>query len=199
MVRVALLDDHPAVLAGLRRLIDPEPDLAVVAAADSAPELARQLDGMHADVLVIDDDRAHGDGLSYCQRIKDRPNAPGVLIYAAHAGPALILSARAAQADAVIDKAMPVAGLLAAIRAVADGDALLPVVTRDAYEMAISRLDAEDLPILAMLFERESIDTIAHALKIDRREIAWRTRRIVGRLRPKLAAPNEQRVHSRRA
>jgi DNA-binding NarL/FixJ family response regulator len=43
MIRLALLDDHPAVLAGLRRLIEHEPDLLIVGAAPSAPQLARQL------------------------------------------------------------------------------------------------------------------------------------------------------------
>jgi hypothetical protein len=40
MHRVALLDDHPAVLAGLRRLIDAEPDLEVVAAGSTAQDVA---------------------------------------------------------------------------------------------------------------------------------------------------------------
>jgi CheY-like chemotaxis protein len=63
MLHVALLDDHPAVLAGLRRLIDSQPDLVVVAAAPTAAELALQLDGTRPDVLVVDYDLARGDGL----------------------------------------------------------------------------------------------------------------------------------------
>jgi len=40
---LALLDDHPAVLAGLRRLIEHEPDLLIVGAAPNASELAQQM------------------------------------------------------------------------------------------------------------------------------------------------------------
>jgi two-component system capsular synthesis response regulator RcsB len=58
MLRVALLDDHPAVLAGLRRLIDSELDLTVAAAASSATKLARELDGVRPDVLIVDYDLA---------------------------------------------------------------------------------------------------------------------------------------------
>ena len=54
MLRIALLDDHPAVLTGLRRLMDSEPDLTVAAVAESAPELASELGGLRPDVLVLD-------------------------------------------------------------------------------------------------------------------------------------------------
>jgi CheY-like chemotaxis protein len=72
VVSVALLDDHPAVLAGLRRLIEPQPDLTVIAAAPTVAELSQQLDGAGADVLVLDYDHARSNGLSLCQRIKRR-------------------------------------------------------------------------------------------------------------------------------
>jgi two-component system response regulator DevR len=121
LLHVAILDDHPAVLAGLRRLIESEHDLAVVAAAPTPAELAKQLDGTRADVLVLDYDLARGDGLAYCRRVKSRPRAPSVVIYSADATPALTLAARAAQADGVVGKAEPVSLLLAAIRRVARG------------------------------------------------------------------------------
>ena len=184
MIQLALLDDHPAVLAGLRRLVEPEPDLLVVGAAPSAPALARQLEGLRPDVLVLDHDRARSDGLSYCRRVKDRPHPPAVVIYSALAGPALALAARAAHADALVDKTEPVASLLSAIRLVAAGGTLLPAIPHDGYEAAVSRLADEDLPVLAMLLGGESLSAIATALRTDRAEIAWRAQRIIGRLRP---------------
>ena len=93
MLYVAILDDHPAVLTGLSRLIDAQPDLAVVAAAPTAAELATQLDGARADVLVIDYDLARGDGLAHCRRIKNRRHPPAVVIYSAYASTALTLAA----------------------------------------------------------------------------------------------------------
>ena len=54
MVRIAILDDHPAVLAGLRRLLDAEPDLHVTAVAASPPALGRELGGSRPDVLILD-------------------------------------------------------------------------------------------------------------------------------------------------
>jgi DNA-binding NarL/FixJ family response regulator len=186
MLRVALLDDHPAVLAGLRRLIEPQPDLTVIAAAPTAVELSQQLDGARADVLVLDYDLARGDGLSHCQRIKRRERPPAVIIYSAYAGHALVLAARAAGADGVIDKAEPVQNLLAAIRRAAAGEQTLPALRRDAYQAAVATLDDEDLPVLAMLLDQEPLDAIAHTLRRSPTEVSWQAQRIVGRLRPGL-------------
>jgi DNA-binding NarL/FixJ family response regulator len=186
MLRVALLDDHPAVLAGLRRLIEPQPDLTVIAAAPTAAELSQQLAGAPADVLVLDYDLARGDGLSHCQRIKRRAAPPAVIFYSAYAGPSLVLAARAAGADGVIDKAEPVQNLLIAVRRAAAGEETLPAVPRDAYEAAVAALDDEDLPVLAMLLDREPLDAIAHALRTSRTQVSWQAQRIVGRLRPGL-------------
>lgn len=185
MLRVALLDDHPAVLAGLRRLIDSEPDLTVAAVASSAPELARELVGLRPDVLVLDYDLTRDDGLAYCHRIKSRTDPPAVVIYSAYAGPALTLAARAAQADAVVDKAEPVQTLLTALRRVANDDIVMTPVAWDTFEAAVARLDDEDLPVFAMLLDREPLDSIADAMRTDRAEIAWRAQRIIGRLRPR--------------
>jgi DNA-binding NarL/FixJ family response regulator len=186
MVRIALLDDHPAVLAGLQRLIGSEPDLTVLAAAPDATTLAKQLGGRRPDVIVLDFDLARDDGLAQCRRIKDRRDPPAVIVYSAYAGPALTLAARAASADGVVDKSAPVATLLAAIRRVAEGRSCMAAVPRHAFEAAVGRIDDEDLPILALLLDGESLDGIAEALRLDRAEVAWRARRIVGRLRPRI-------------
>jgi DNA-binding NarL/FixJ family response regulator len=186
MVHVAILDDHPAVLVGLRRLIDAQPDLVVVAAAPSAAELATQLDGVRADVLVVDYELARGDGLAHCRRIKNRRHPPAVLIYSAYAGTALTLAARAAQANGVVDKADSVSTLLTAIRRVGDGETVMPAIPRDVHEAAVERIDDGDLPVLAMLLDGEPLEAIADALRADPGEIAWRAQRIIGRLRPRI-------------
>jgi DNA-binding NarL/FixJ family response regulator len=187
MLNVAVLDDHPAVLAGLRRLIESEPDLTVMAAAATAPELALQLDGMRPDVLVLDDDLARGDGLAYCLRIKNRARPPAVVIYSAYVAPSLVLAARVAQADALVDKVEPVRALVTAIRRVADGETVIAGVPRPAYEAAVAQLDDMDLPILAMLLDGEPLPAVAGTLRIDRAEVAWRAQRIIGRLRPRIS------------
>jgi DNA-binding NarL/FixJ family response regulator len=192
MISVAILDDHPAVLAGLRRLIEAEPDLVVAAAAPTASQLARRLAGRRPDVLVLDFDIARGDGLSQTRRIKNRPSPPAVVVYSAYASSGLALAARAAQADALVDKSAPVSELLTAIRLVATGGTVLPDVPLEAYQATVSRIDDEDLPVLAMLLDREPVAAIADALRRDPGEVAWRAQRIIGRLRPTIRSRAEE-------
>jgi two-component system response regulator DevR len=182
MLRVALLDDHPAVLAGLRRLIEREPDLTVVAATSDPTALQRLLDRSKPDVLVLDHHLGDGDGLTHCLRVKRRARPPAVLVYSAYTGPALTLAARAAGANGLVDKAEPVRWLLSAIRTVAAGRCVMPVAPRDAQIVAARRVDAGDLPVLAMLLDGTTVDDIAATLRTDPGTVAWQAQRIVGRL-----------------
>ena len=52
----------------------------------------------------------------------------------------------------------------------------------EAIEAASSRLDAEDLPILGMLFARIRVEDIAATLGVDPREVRSRALRIIGEL-----------------
>jgi DNA-binding NarL/FixJ family response regulator len=186
MLHIALLDDHPAVLAGLQRLIEPEPDLAVVGATPDPKDLETMLERSRPDVVVLDHDLAHTDGLAHCLRIKRRIRPPAVVVYASFTSPALALAARAAGADGLVDKTEPVRGLLDAIRGVAKGRRVMPPTPPDAYAAAVERIDDEDLPVLAMLLDGAPLDDIAAALRSDPAELAWRAQRIVGRICPGL-------------
>ena len=156
MLRVAILDDHAAVLAGLRRFFDPQHDLSVIAAAATVAELSHQLDGTRADVLVLAYDRTRSDGLSHCQRSSIARVRPQWSSTPPHSGHALVLAARVAGAHGVVDKAEPVQHLFAAIRAAAAGQLAMPAVAQDAYEAAIANVDDEDMPVLGDVAGRRS-------------------------------------------
>jgi len=188
MIRLALLDDHPAVLTGLQRLLAPVRDMEVLAAATDQVALAHALRGRRPDVLIVDYDPARGDALALCRRVKARPDTPRVLIYTAYASPAMAIAARAAQADGLLDKREPAAALIAAIRRIADGETVVPAVSRAEFEAAVARLEDTDLPIFAMLLDGASVPTIAEGLRTGEREAARRAQTIVGRLRPRLHA-----------
>jgi DNA-binding NarL/FixJ family response regulator len=184
MLRIALLDDHPAVLAGLQRLLDRTPDLQPVCVADNAPRLLRELDGARPDVVVVDYDLARGDGLTVCQTLKARVRPPRVVIYSAYAGPGLAISSRLAGADALVDKRAPAGELIETIRRVAAGESVSPEVSADAQQAAMARLAPDDVAVASMLLAGTSHHGIAETLATDRRDVAHRVRRIVGQLRP---------------
>jgi DNA-binding NarL/FixJ family response regulator len=184
MLRVALLDDHPAVLAGLQRLLESTADLEAVCVADNAPQLLRELDGVRPDVVVLDYDLARGDGLTLCQTLKERIRPPAVVIYSAYAGAGLAISSRLAGADALVDKRAPASELIETIRRVAAGESIIAEVPPDAQQAAVERLAPDDVPVASMLLAGTSHQGIAEALATDRRDVVHRVRRIVGQLRP---------------
>lgn len=198
VVRVALLDDHPAVLAGLQRLLDSTPDLEAVSVNDDAPQLLREIDGARPDVVVLDYDLARGDGLTLCQTLKARVRPPAVLIYSAYAGPGLAISSRLAGADALVDKRAPAGELIETIRRVAAGESVTPEVASDAQQAAMARLAADEVPVASMLLAGTSHQGIAEALATDRRDVVHRVRRIVAQLRPTGCAPTAGDTYCRR-
>lgn len=186
MIRIALLDDHLPVRAGLRRLLEHTREMEVLAAASDEVALARELEGRCPDVLILDYDLARGDALALCRRIKHRRAPLRVLIYSAYASPALAIAARAAQADGILDKSVPATALLDAIRRLAAGEPVLPDIAREDLAAAVARLHDDDLATFAMLLDRRPPEKIANALGTNERDVTRRAVGIVGRLRPRL-------------
>jgi DNA-binding NarL/FixJ family response regulator len=181
-VTVLVVDDHPALRAGLKQLLDQEPGYRLLGAVSTEAELAMALRRDRPDVVVLDYALTRGDGLSACFRIKQGAQPPGVVIYSAYVDQVFAVPATLAQADAIVSKNAPVEALLSAIDAVAAGESEVPVPDPEAMEAASSRLDAEDLPVLGMLFARIRVEDIAATLGVDPREVRSRALRIIGEM-----------------
>jgi DNA-binding NarL/FixJ family response regulator len=181
-VSVLVVDDHPALRAGLEQLLDQEPGYRLLGAVSSEAELAIALHRHRPDVVVMDYALTRGDGLSACFRLKQRPHAPGVVLYSAYVDDVFAVPATLAQADAIVSKNDPVEVLLAAIDAAATGASQVPSPDPELIEAASARLEADDLPIVGMLFARVQARDIATALGIEPREVRARALRVIGEM-----------------
>jgi|tagenome__1003787_1003787.scaffolds.fasta_scaffold20978254_3 DNA-binding NarL/FixJ family response regulator len=179
-IRVVAVDDHAAVRAGMERLLERSPGFASVAALPDARDLFRILQREHVDVVVLDYDLDRTDGLSLCLEIKQHAVAPAVAIYSGYAAPALLLGAAVAQADAVLHKAEPVEVLLGSLRRLASGARLIAAPAPDLLQAATARLDAQDVPVMALLVDGTRPGDIARALALEEDEVVRRAQRIVG-------------------
>ena len=179
-IRVVVVDDHEAVRTGLERVFERSPGFDSVSALADDRDLFALLQREPVDVVVLDYDLERTDGLSLCLRIKQRREPPAVVIYSGYAAPALVLAATVAQADAVVHKADPVDVLLGALRRLTDGDRLLASPAPDLLEAAAARLDAADVPVMALLLHGIRTPDIAQTLALGEREAARRARRVVG-------------------
>jgi DNA-binding NarL/FixJ family response regulator len=190
LIRVAIVDDHPAVRLGLRAALAAEPGFVPVGAAASATEVAPLLYRTDPDVVLLDYQLPDADGLTLCREIKLAVPARRVILYSAFADASMTVPAIVAGADGIVHKGVRPQELFEAIRAVAAGRAALPHVHPVLLEEAGIQLDADDLPILAMLVDRTPASEIAATLGIGDVELARRVRRMLDRL--KLPVPRSE-------
>jgi DNA-binding NarL/FixJ family response regulator len=189
MIRVLIVDDHPAMRAGLTAVLRAEPGIVPVGAVPSAHELVEALERTLPDVVVLDYHLPSDDGLMVCRRLKHRASQPRVLLYSGYADASLALPAILAGADGLLNKSAPAAELYDALRSVARGERVLPPVSPDLLESAAAVLAPEDLPILSMLRNGESLQDTARTLRLDMTSATRRLDAMIARLRVEIPAP----------
>lgn len=189
MIRILIVDDHPAMRAGLTAVLRAEPGFVPLDAAHSERDLWPTLNRTRPDVVVLDYHLPGDDGLVLCRRIKRQVPAPGVLLYSAHADAALTIPARLAGVDGLVSKAAPANELYDAIRRVARGERVLPPISRELLDDAGNRLRSDELPILGMTIEDTPLLDIAATLGIEPVEVAHRIDRMIKRLKIEIPAP----------
>ena len=130
MIRIALVDDHPVVRAGLRALLEGQPDFAVVGEAADAATAARVVRDTGPDVVLMDLNLGPGPGGSAATAsLRALTNPPQVLILTTYDTEADTLAAIEAGAAGYLLKDARPDDLFRAIRSTARGDtALAPAV-----------------------------------------------------------------------
>lgn len=183
-IRVLLVDDHPAVRAGARMLIDDQPDMRVVAEASSVDEALGRLESP-VDVAIVDYHLGDGrDGLSLTADLKRLRPPPRVLIYSAFADGALAVSAVIAGADGLLGKHELGQELCRAVRRLARGLHHLPALTASVAAVMRSPLKPGDQAIFGMLLHGVAPDVIAERLSITDEELHSRRAIMLRSLKP---------------
>jgi DNA-binding NarL/FixJ family response regulator len=184
VIRVAVVDDHPALRAGLQTVLDSEPHIVYVGGSDGAEEnLWPMLNRVRPDVLLLDYHLPRGDGLQLCYRIKRDVPAPRVIIFTAYASPTLALPATLARADGILAKGAGARELFSAIRLVYAGDQVLPPISARVLEEASEELLGDDRALVGMLLDGASEAEVAQTLRVPPRDVRHSLQRILRALR----------------
>jgi DNA-binding NarL/FixJ family response regulator len=206
MIRVLLVDEHPAVRAGLEAVMRAEPDLVSVGAAVDASEALAAVARWRPDVAVVDYGLPGRNGLLLCQRLRaSTAGRPRVVLYSGHDPADLALPARLAGAHGVVGKAADVDELLDALRTAGSGGRVLPAIPARALEQLGARLEAVELPILGLAMNGVPPAEMAAVLRLSEHEVRGRLRRIItmlaagldGRPGARLAAGSHRRADGR--
>ena len=120
-IRVLIVDDHAIVRAGLRMLINPQPDMEVVGEVADGHEALRQAREANPDVLTLDLTMPGGGGLKTLEGLRQACPQTRVLVLTMHEDPSYLRAVLAAGGSGYVAKSAVDGELLAAIRSVAQG------------------------------------------------------------------------------
>ncbi|WP_062519537.1 response regulator [Demequina silvatica] len=157
MIRVALVDDQQLIRAGFRMVVDSQEDMTVVAEAGDGAAAVSTLAALDppAEVALIDVRMPGVDGIAACEAIT-RSSATRVIILTTFDLDEYVLAAIRAGASGFLLKDAPPEDLLAAIRTVHAGDAVIaPSSTRRLLERVAALPEPVDDARLALLTDRE--------------------------------------------
>jgi DNA-binding NarL/FixJ family response regulator len=195
VIRVVVADDHDLLRTGLALILDAQPDIEVVGqAADGrqAVALARQTS---PDVVLMDVRMPHLDGVAATREIVATHPASRVLVLTTFDVDDYVLGALRAGASGFLLKDTPRASLLAAVRAVAEGDVLLSheVTTRLVHAVreqqsrtdvdpALRRLTPRERDVLRLVAQGNSNAEIAAQLYLGETTVKTHVARLLDKL-----------------
>ncbi|WP_019631977.1 response regulator [Actinomadura atramentaria] len=131
MIRVVLVDDQELVRTGFRMVLDAQEDIEVVGEAGDGAAALRLLAGTPADVVLMDVRMPRVDGIEATRRLAESGDGPRVIILTTFDMDEYAFSAIKAGAAGFLLKDAGPGQLIAAIRAVHSGDAVVaPSTTR---------------------------------------------------------------------
>jgi DNA-binding NarL/FixJ family response regulator len=173
-IRCLVVDDHPAILAGLRGLLASEPGFDVVDAVDSAEAAAERAEQVSLDVAIVDYQLPGHSGLWLSRKLKRLAEPPAVLIYSAFSDYMLAAACVVAEADGLLSKSALGTDLYTAIRGAAGGLSRLPPVPPTLADGLRQRFDSLEQAIFGLLLAGIGREEIARTLHIDVTEIETR-------------------------
>jgi DNA-binding NarL/FixJ family response regulator len=120
-IRVMLVEDHADFRHLVARWVDREPDLEVVAEAESLEEARRLAASVGCDVAVLDIGLPDGSGTELIAELRELCPDSASLILSATLDPASLARAREARAEEVLDKFAGPAEVIEVIRRLGNG------------------------------------------------------------------------------
>lgn len=130
-IRILITDDHGVMRAGLRAMLEDEPEMQVVAEAANGEDALRQASQHQPDVVLLDIGMPGLDGIETTRRLKKVLPQIQVLILSVYEDESLLREAIRAGASGYVIKRAAEEELIAAIQAVSRGDMYIhPAITR---------------------------------------------------------------------
>ncbi|HEY72831.1 MAG: DNA-binding response regulator [Chloroflexi bacterium] len=192
-ISILLADDHGVLRAGLRALLDAEPDLQVAGEATDGSETLRLAGELRPDVVLLDISMPGPGGIEVTQQLKDTSPDARILILTVHEDEQLLQEAIRAGASGYITKRAIKSELINAIHAVWRGDlyvhpammrALLSKDTppRSSDDACVEPLTPRETQVLSLIAQGHTNHQAAKVLCISVRTVESHRANIMGKL-----------------
>lgn len=181
MIRIVLIDDHTLMRAGLRLIIDKQPDMEVVAEADDGEPGLAQIRKLAPDVALVDVHMPGVSGVEVTERVRRAKLSTHVVILTMTGEAPFPRRLLEAGASGYLTKGCPAEELVKAIRSVAAGRRYLSTdvaqqlaleSTAAASSTPFDALSARELEVAMMLARGRTMPDIADRLKLSAKTIA---------------------------
>lgn len=178
-ISILLVDDHPVVRQGYRRVLEHQDDFSVVAEADNAASAYRAFKSHQPDVVVMDISMPGASGLEAIRNIRGRDADARILVFSMHSEAAQVKAAFGAGASGFVTKGSEPAELIAAIRSVARGehamsDDVARVLAMESLvptRSALDQLGEREIEILRQLAAGSTKEQIAANLHLSTKTV----------------------------
>ena len=192
-IRIVVADDHAVLRAGLRALLNAEPDMEVVGEAANGREAVERAEQLRPDVIVMDLSMPVMGGLDATKQIKEKGLPTRVLVLTVHAEQQYLLPVLQAGGAGYVLKQAADTELIQAIRTVHRGEAFLyPTAASmllDDYRRRVSAtedqfdgLSEREREVLKFTAEGFSSQEIADRLVISAKTVDTYRQRIMDKL-----------------
>lgn len=141
-IKILIVDDHAVVRAGVRMLLESDPELEIVGEGENGAEAVRLAGTLKPDIILMDVTMPEMDGVEATRAIKALPAPPAVLALSIHEGTDYFFRMLRAGASGYVPKRAAPEELLRAIHAVAQGNVFLePSVAKEIVSDYLARVE----------------------------------------------------------
>jgi two-component system invasion response regulator UvrY len=192
MIRVVVADDHPIVREGLRRVLDRQAGIEVVAEAERGDGLPGLVRSAHADVVVLDIAMPGPDFLELIPTLTSGEAPPRVLVLSGYPEEVYAVHALRVGASGYLEKANAPGLLVDAVRRVHGGGRFISASLADLLARQLAgeppaadhhRLSAREMEVLRLIGSGLSLKEIGVRLGVNAKTVSTYRARILGKLR----------------
>jgi DNA-binding NarL/FixJ family response regulator len=181
--RVLIAEDHPAMREGLRRVVERDGDMVVVASAGDGMQAVRMYKERQPDITLMDLQLPRLDGLGAVAAIRKISPTASFVVLTSYAGDARVRRALDSGVSAFLLKTTRSTVLLSALREALQGKSMVdPAIAMESSPLAGDQLTTREIDVLKLVAEGDSNARIGVRLSITEHAVKARIKKILQKL-----------------